>query len=95
MTSMTAVINAAGWSKWSSSAPQTDHVTFGIYLHDHGCTAESVLILCDAVEYDNTGAGASGTRASFAKKLSAAIPITQILGSSWASLNFVDKAYLS
>ena len=29
MTSLSAVINAKGWSEWSSSAPQTDHVTFG------------------------------------------------------------------
>lgn len=44
-------------------------------------------------EYGNTGAGASGTRASFAKKISAAIPITTILGSSYKS--WVDTSYLA
>ena len=44
-------------------------------------------------EYGNTGDGASGTRASFAGKLSAAIPITEILGSSYKS--WVDTSYLA
>lgn len=30
-TSMTSVINAAGWHVWSSSTPNTDHVLFGEY----------------------------------------------------------------
>ena len=30
-TSMTSVINAAGWVQWSSSSPNTDHVTFQEY----------------------------------------------------------------
>ncbi|KAF2223193.1 pectin lyase fold/virulence factor [Elsinoe ampelina] len=45
-------------------------------------------------EYGNTGTGASGTRAKFSKKISAAIPITQILGSGYASAAYVDKAFL-
>ncbi|PSK45278.1 hypothetical protein B9Z65_2418 [Elsinoe australis] len=45
-------------------------------------------------EYGNTGAGASGTRASFSKKASAPVAITQILGSGYASAAYVDKAYL-
>ncbi|KAL5396271.1 hypothetical protein PMIN06_006171 [Paraphaeosphaeria minitans] len=44
-------------------------------------------------EYGNTGAGASGTRASFAKKLSSAVSISTVLGSSYAS--WVDTSYLS
>jgi len=44
-------------------------------------------------EYGNTGAGASGTRASFASKLSSAIAITTVLGSDYA--DWVDTTYLS
>jgi pectinesterase len=44
-------------------------------------------------EYGNTGAGASGTRASFSKKLSAAVTISGILGSSYTS--WVDTSYLA
>ncbi|KAJ1553016.1 hypothetical protein HK405_009235 [Cladochytrium tenue] len=43
-------------------------------------------------EYDNTGTGASGTRASFSTKLSSAISISTILGSSYTS--WVDTSYL-
>lgn len=73
-TSMTNVINSAGWSDWSSSEPNTNHVTFE--------------------EYGNTGAGASGTRASFSKKISAAVTIESVLGSSYASASYVDTSYL-
>jgi pectinesterase len=72
-TSMTSVINSAGWIEWSSSSPNTADVLFG--------------------EYDNTGSGASGTRASFSEKLSSAIAITTILGSGYTS--WVDTSYLS
>ncbi|KAF9693948.1 hypothetical protein EKO04_007864 [Ascochyta lentis] len=44
-------------------------------------------------EYGNTGAGATGTRASFAKKLSAPLSISTILGSSYK--DWVDTTYLS
>ena len=44
-------------------------------------------------EYGNTGTGASGTRASFSTKLSSAISISTILGSSYTS--WVDTSYLS
>lgn len=30
-TSLSSVINAAGWSTWSASSPQTDHVVFAEY----------------------------------------------------------------
>ncbi|KAK0102395.1 hypothetical protein ONS95_006015 [Cadophora gregata] len=43
-------------------------------------------------EYGNTGAGASGTRASFSTKLSSAVTISSILGSSYTS--WVDTAYI-
>ncbi|KUI54483.1 Pectinesterase [Cytospora mali] len=43
-------------------------------------------------EYDNTGSGASGTRASFSTKLSSAISISTILGSDYA--DWVDSDYL-
>ncbi|KAG8161234.1 hypothetical protein KVR01_009498 [Diaporthe batatas] len=43
-------------------------------------------------EYGNTGAGASGTRASFSSKLSSALSISTVLGSDYAS--WVDSAYL-
>jgi pectinesterase len=44
-------------------------------------------------EYDNSGAGSEGTRASFATKLSAPIDITTILGDDYA--DWVDTTYLS
>jgi len=44
-------------------------------------------------EYGNTGAGASGTRASFSTILSSAISISTILGSSYTS--WVDTSYLA
>ncbi|MCJ1241357.1 hypothetical protein MMC14_009362 [Varicellaria rhodocarpa] len=74
-TSLTNVINSAGWIQWSSSSPNT---------------ADVVL-----EEYDNTGAGASGTRANFSEKINSPIPITTVLGSSYASAFYVDTSYLS
>lgn len=44
-------------------------------------------------EFDNSGYGAEGTRASFATTLSAAIPITYILGSNYK--DWVDTSYIS
>lgn len=44
-------------------------------------------------EYDNSGTGSEGTRASFATKLSAPIDITTILGDGYA--DWVDTTYLS
>lgn len=44
-------------------------------------------------EYGNTGAGASGTRASFSSKLSSAATISTILGSTYTG--WVDTTYLS
>ncbi|PVI05618.1 carbohydrate esterase family 8 protein [Periconia macrospinosa] len=44
-------------------------------------------------EFGNTGAGASGTRANFSKKLSAAVSIATVLGSSYK--DWVDTSYLS
>ncbi|KAJ5825390.1 pectin methylesterase [Penicillium riverlandense] len=71
-TSLSDIINPAGWSEWSTSEPNTDDVKFQ--------------------EYDNTGAGASGTRASFSTKLSSAISISTILGSDYA--DWVDTSYI-
>lgn len=44
-------------------------------------------------EYGNTGAGASGTRASFSTKLSSPLTISTILGSDYA--DWVDTSYLA
>jgi pectinesterase len=44
-------------------------------------------------EYDNIGAGASGTRASFSTKLTSALTISTILGSTYA--DWVDTSYLA
>ncbi|PQE19106.1 carbohydrate esterase family 8 protein [Rutstroemia sp. NJR-2017a BBW] len=72
-TSMSSIINSAGWSVWSTSSPNTGDVLFE--------------------EYDNSGTGASGTRASFAKKYSTAYTISGVIGSNYAS--WVDTSYLS
>lgn len=69
------VINSAGWSEWSSSEPNTDGVTFAVY--------------------DNSGDGASDSyTASFATTLSAAIEISDILGSSYTSAGYYDSSYM-
>ncbi|KAK4623432.1 Pectinesterase [Fulvia fulva] len=73
-TSLSNVINAAGWRIWNTGDERTEHVTFA--------------------EYGNSGAGATGTRASFASKLSTALTIGQVLGSSYASQTYVDTSYL-
>ncbi|KAK1832417.1 pectinesterase [Podospora conica] len=44
-------------------------------------------------EYGNTGPGASGTRASFSKKLSAPVTMEAVLGSGFASAAFYDAEY--
>lgn len=72
-TSMTNVINAAGWHIWNTGDERTSNVYFG--------------------EYDNSGAGASGTRASFSTKLTSAVAITTVLGSDYTS--WVDTSFLS
>lgn len=72
-TSMTNVINAAGWRAWNTDDPRTDKVTYG--------------------EYANTGDGSKGTRASFSKKLTAAVGVSTVLGSDYK--NWVDAAYMS
>ena len=43
-------------------------------------------------EYNNSGTGAAGTRASFSTKRSSAVSIATLLGSSYTS--WVDTAYL-
>jgi pectinesterase len=72
-TSMSNVINAAGWKIWNTGDERTDQVTYG--------------------EYANSGDGSKGTRASFSKKLSAAVGISTVLGSDYK--NWVDSTYLS
>lgn len=73
-TSMTDVINSAGWKVWNDDDPRTDGVEFG--------------------EYQNTGDGSSGSRASFASELSAAVKMEDVLGSDYASASWVDSEYL-
>ena len=73
-TSMTNVINAAGWKIWNTGDERTSNVQF--------------------TEYANTGAGASGTRASFSSTLSSAVGITSVLGSSYASQGYYDSSYM-
>ncbi|KAJ4365450.1 hypothetical protein N0V85_009249, partial [Neurospora sp. IMI 360204] len=73
-TSMTNVINPAGWSIWNTGDEKTSHVSYG--------------------EYANTGAGASGTRAWFGKKLGAAVKIETVLGSGYASQGYYDSSYM-
>ncbi|ROV87574.1 hypothetical protein VMCG_10596 [Cytospora schulzeri] len=73
-TSMSKVINSAGWHIWNTGDERTSDVLFG--------------------EYGNTGSGASGTRASFATKLSSPVAITTILGSKYASAGYYDSSYM-
>ncbi|KAK3955601.1 pectin lyase fold/virulence factor [Pseudoneurospora amorphoporcata] len=73
-TSMTNVINAAGWKIWNTGDERTSNVAF--------------------TEYSNTGAGASGTRASFSSKLGSAVKIETVLGSAYASQGYYDSSYM-
>lgn len=72
-TTMSGVINAAGWRVWNTGDERTDGVMFG--------------------EYDNSGAGAAGDRASFATTLASAVDIATILGSGYASAAYYDSVY--
>jgi len=45
-------------------------------------------------EYGNTGAGASGTRATFSKKIASPVAIGTVLGSAYASAKYVDASYM-
>ncbi|KAF4978216.1 hypothetical protein FZEAL_5377 [Fusarium zealandicum] len=73
-TSMSAVINPAGWKIWNTGDERISNILFG--------------------EYSNTGAGASGSRASFSKKLSSAVSISTILTGSYASKGYYDASYM-
>jgi pectinesterase len=46
-------------------------------------------------EYDNTGDGSVGTRASFSSQLSEPVAIADVLGSDWESAYWVDSSYVS
>ncbi|KAH7234895.1 family 8 carbohydrate esterase [Fusarium redolens] len=45
-------------------------------------------------EFDNTGAGSQGQRASFATKLSSAVSISTVLSGNYASKGFYDASYM-
>lgn len=46
-------------------------------------------------EYANTGAGAAGTRVSWAGTLSSALTISSILGSDYSTQGYYDASYPS
>ncbi|KAK8085729.1 pectinesterase [Apiospora hydei] len=73
-TSLSSVINAAGWSVWNQNDERTGGVMFG--------------------EFGNTGAGAPGSRAKFAKKLSGAVEVASILGTGYEKKGYFDAAYM-
>lgn len=57
-SSLSDVINAAGWSEWSSSDPQTDDVTFATYDNSgdgasDSYTADFATTLSSAVKIAN------------------------------------------
>ena len=45
-------------------------------------------------EYNNSGEGAEGTRASFAETLGAAVSLADVLGGDYASAGYYDGAYM-
>ncbi|WYZ43734.1 hypothetical protein EsH8_VII_000170 [Colletotrichum jinshuiense] len=73
-TTISAVINSAGWKVWNTDDTRTSNVLFG--------------------EYQNTGIGSQGTRATFSKSLGSAVSISSILGSSYTSAAYYDAAYM-
>jgi len=72
-TTMSSVINSAGWHTWNDEG-RTSNVLFG--------------------EYDNSGPGSQGKRASFSTKLSSPVSISAILGNGYASKGFYDASYM-
>ncbi|KAH7028179.1 pectinesterase [Microdochium trichocladiopsis] len=46
-------------------------------------------------EYGNTGAGASGSRASWTRKLGSPVTLAEVLGSNYASAAWYDGSYMS
>lgn len=83
------------WSEWARVVYQ--NTVMSDVINSAGwevwSTSESNTEAVTFEEYGNTGAGASGTRASFSSKLSAALTISSILGSSYTS--WVDTTYLA
>jgi len=47
----------------------------------------------DFAEFKNTGAGAQGQRASFVKKLTKGVTVSEVLGQDYT--NWVDKQYMA
>lgn len=45
-------------------------------------------------EYDNTGPGSKGPRASFSSEIQTPVRITQILGDDYETAAYVDMSYL-
>lgn len=45
-------------------------------------------------EFANTGVGASGTRASFSKKLGSEVKIESVLGSGFREMGWFDGGYM-
>ncbi|KAI0165531.1 carbohydrate esterase family 8 protein [Xylariaceae sp. FL1272] len=73
-TTLSAVINSAGWSEWNGD-DDVSNIYYG--------------------EYANSGSGASGTRVSWAQKLSSAVTEATVLGSSYTSAGWYDASYPS
>ncbi|KAF2106819.1 putative pectin methylesterase [Lophiotrema nucula] len=74
-TSLSPVINTAGWKIWDTGDENINHVMFG--------------------EYNNSGTGAVGKRATFSTKLTAPVRIATILGAAWSNASYIDRGYLS
>jgi pectinesterase len=84
-------IAAAGWEQWSSSNPNTAHAMFAEYKNT--CVASPFHIVLDVlIKVNHSGAGASGTRASFSSKLSSPVKMATVLGSDKPT--WVDGGFL-
>jgi pectinesterase len=58
-------------------------------------TEEPRTSVVDYGEYQNTGSGSQGTRASFSRELSSVVTIETILGSDYAGQNWYDASYFA
>lgn len=92
-TGMTNVINSAGWSVWGSSDPRTAHATFEEYNSELLPVQVGICTVVDTVDADS-GAGSTGTRASFSKKTTASVGTSTVLGQGYAKFGWVDTSYL-
>ena len=78
-SSLSSVINTAGWHIWNTGDENTEHVYFGEWGNT-GLGAAS---------------NASSKRAKFSTRLAKPVARDEVLGKGWGNETWVDRAYIS